>query len=73
MKKIREALGLNQKAFANLLGVQRMTVWRWERGLNDYALNSSQIKILVDAARKIGWTADQLMAALLPGDHGSSC
>ena len=66
MKKIREALGLNQKAFANLLGVQRVTVWRWERGLNDYALNSSQLKILRDAVKRIDWTADQLMAALLP-------
>ena len=66
MKKIREALGLNQKAFANLLGVQRVTVWRWERGLNDYALNSSQLKTLRDAVKRINWTADQLMTALLP-------
>lgn len=65
MKKIREALGLNQKAFANLLGVQRVTVWRWERG-NDYALNSSQLKTLRDAVKRINWTADQLVAALLP-------
>ena len=72
MKRIREALGLNQKAFASLLGVQRVTVWRWERGLNDYALNSSQLRILVNAVKGINWTADQLMAALLPGEHGTS-
>ena len=33
IKSVREALGLNQLQFAQLLGVHPMTVSKWERGV----------------------------------------
>lgn len=32
IRAVRNARGLSQKEFADLLGVHRMTVSRWERG-----------------------------------------
>lgn len=32
IKLIRKKLGLSQKAFADAIGVDRITVWRWESG-----------------------------------------
>jgi transcriptional regulator with XRE-family HTH domain len=30
LKRIREALGLTQKVLAQRIGVDKMTVWKWE-------------------------------------------
>lgn len=32
IRTLREALGLTQSQFGELVGVDKMTVWRWEKG-----------------------------------------
>lgn len=68
IKKIREALGLSQQRFGQLLGVHWVTVSRWERGeLRPSAYQEQLISTFRKAARRekdVGSKAsDELVAA----------
>jgi len=58
----RKALGLTQEALANLMGVERTTVARWERG-ESAPLPSMRPKL----ARGLRISADRLEELLAPG------
>lgn len=54
LKGIREALGLNQRAFADKIGVESMTISRWERNqINNPCLTLEQCTNLNRLLKKI--------------------
>lgn len=70
IKGIREKLGLNTAEFADLLGVQNSSVYRWEACANDKTrieglpkrlvqlmskLSAKNAKIVADEIRNGGW------------------
>jgi transcriptional regulator with XRE-family HTH domain len=54
LKLIRQALGLSQPDFADLVGVRSMTVSRWETGLREVGWDVNQAAKVDLALAKIG-------------------
>lgn len=54
LKLIRQALGLSQPDFADLVGVRAMTVSRWETGLREVGWDVHQAAQVDLALAKIG-------------------
>ena len=54
LKLIRQALGLSQPDFADLVGVRAMTVSRWETGTREVGLNVNQAAKVDLALASIG-------------------
>lgn len=65
MIQIREALSYERSQFAELLGVDYDTIWRWETGRRKMSLSLNQIKILDDCLSNLG-----LRFSNLPDDVG---
>jgi transcriptional regulator with XRE-family HTH domain len=43
IRRVRKALGLSQANFANLLGIQPVTVSKWERGVTSPTLYQAEL------------------------------
>ena len=65
LKQIRQALGLTQLELANLLGVSRRSISRWELGERELQLSLPQIKALHFLLAELGLTFGDLPDSLL--------
>ena len=54
LKQIREALGMSQRRFAKTIGVNHMTIFRWENGQTKPMFSVAQVKALQKAMKEIG-------------------
>lgn len=59
LRTLREALGLTQQQFGEAVGVDKMTVWRWEKG--QLRPGADSVKA-IDAARRAAARKGVLLA-----------
>jgi DNA-binding XRE family transcriptional regulator len=59
LRTLREALGLTQQQFGEFVGVDKMTVWRWEKG--QLRPGADSVKA-IDAARRAAARKGVLLA-----------
>jgi DNA-binding transcriptional regulator YiaG len=52
VQQIREAIGLDRKEFAELMGVDYDTIWGWETGRRQPKFTVQQVKILLQHAKR---------------------
>lgn len=54
LKQIREALGMSQRKFAQTIGVNHSTIFRWENGQTKPLFSVAQVKALQREMWKLG-------------------
>lgn len=59
VREVRRLWGLTQQQFADMLGVTRVTVWRWESGHKQYAQHPRHLLRM-----------RRMLAQLIPGRAG---
>jgi transcriptional regulator with XRE-family HTH domain len=53
VQQIREAIGLDRKEFAELMGVDYDTVWGWETGRRQPKFTVQQVKVIWHYAKRL--------------------
>ena len=54
LKQVREALGMSQRKFAKIIGVNHTTIFRWESGQTKPMFSVPQVKALQREMWKVG-------------------
>jgi DNA-binding transcriptional regulator YiaG len=60
LKQIREALGMSQRKFAEAIGVNHSTIFRWENGQTKPMFSVAQVKALEREMWKVGLVLQDL-------------